>query len=69
MTLRGCVIRSRVIEGNYKDTDIEVEIGDSGATTIVKMNGKKINNCEALYLKIAGYEQPRLTLVLTKEKR
>lgn len=45
------VVRATGLTGIYKGNDIEVQIGKTYADTIVKINGKKVENCQGVWIK------------------
>ena len=52
------------ITGIFKDKQIEILIGDSGGDTVIKVNGKKIDNCVGAWIKILPDRPTKLTLDL-----
>ena len=57
-------ITAEAVRGIYKGKQVELRIGKSANDTTLLINGKKIRNCQAAYLRIMAGEPTRLTLVL-----
>ena len=50
------------LTGIFKGDQIEIDIGKTGNDTIIKVNGKKLNNVIAAYIKMKSGEINKLTL-------
>lgn len=59
-------INAKVIRGNFKNNEMEIEIGETGDNSKVKVNGKELKNVLGVHIHIRAGETTKLCLELTK---
>jgi len=59
-------INAIVRKGIYKDKEIEIDIGQTGHTSSVKINGKQLNNVLGAHIHIRAGEITKVCLELFK---
>jgi len=57
------VITAKCVEGKYKDSYMELDIGKTGWDSSLKMNGKKVKYCISADIKLRAGEETSITLV------
>jgi len=62
-------INAIVKRGIYKDGEIEIEIGETGADSKVKVNGKELHNVIGAHIHMRAGEVTKLCLELYKGKK
>jgi hypothetical protein len=59
-------VRATGITGIYKDAEIEIDIGQHSHDTQIRINGKKVQNCTGVWIKMRSGEPTRLFLEFVK---